>query len=121
MEFREQFTCNLFPRQKCLDMGRLLGGGDVGTAVVVGGDSHYGCVSVGFGVSLGGVGVGVGIGFGVGRINTISVDNDNDFECVSVCSGHTQDVKNTQWHPTQEVTNHLLCHPIQILWISKIL
>ena len=33
-----------------------------------------------------------------------AVDEDNeDYECASVLSSHTQDVKCTRWHPDKEV------------------
>lgn len=28
---------------------------------------------------------------------------DNEFDCISVCPGHSQDVKNIVWHPTKQV------------------
>ena len=28
---------------------------------------------------------------------------DDEFECVSVCHGHSQDVKSVVWHPTDEL------------------
>jgi len=31
------------------------------------------------------------------------MEGDNEFECVSVCTGHTQDVKTVKWHPTKEL------------------
>lgn len=36
------------------------------------------------------------------------VESDFQFECISVCQSHTQDVKNVLWHPTQEV--YILLH-----------
>lgn len=33
------------------------------------------------------------------------VESDYQFECISVCQSHTQDVKSVLWHPSQEVMN----------------
>jgi hypothetical protein len=34
------------------------------------------------------------------------VESEREFVCLSVLSGHTQDVKNVVWHPSQEVRLH---------------
>jgi WD40 repeat protein len=38
-----------------------------------------------------------------------TVDQDEEFECLSVLSHHTQDVKSVRWHPTEEVARVFCC------------
>jgi hypothetical protein len=33
----------------------------------------------------------------------VTEQEDCEFECVEVLTGHTQDVKHVQWHPTEDV------------------
>jgi cytosolic iron-sulfur protein assembly protein CIAO1 len=33
----------------------------------------------------------------------VAVSGDGEFDCLSVCSEHKQDVKNVVWHPTEEI------------------
>ena len=40
----------------------------------------------------------------------LSVDDEEDYECASVLSNHTQDVKCVAWHPSLEVSD-----PVKLL------
>lgn len=58
------------------------------------------------------------VGVSIDCVRLTSVESDNEFECVSVGTSHSQDVKTVVWHPSRELVASASYDDTVKLWLS---